>query len=79
VGVDAQRQLQRHLIGSLGFHRIQLETYGFNARAQTHAELAGYTREGVRRNAYRYGDGWTDGVVYGLVAEDLDDEAPASG
>src|SRR5262249_10568511 len=72
VGVEAARVLQRHLIGELGFHRLQLEVYGFNVRAQAHFERCGYTREGVRRNAYRHGDGWTDGVLYGFVAEDLD-------
>jgi RimJ/RimL family protein N-acetyltransferase len=79
VGVEAARLLQRHLIRDLGFHRLQLEVYGFNERAQAHAELSGYTREGVRRSAYRYGDGWTDGVLYGLVAEDLDDGTSPSG
>jgi RimJ/RimL family protein N-acetyltransferase len=69
--------LQRHLIRDLGFHRLQLEVYGFNVRAQAHAERSGYTREGVRRNAYRYGNGWTDGILYGFVAEDLDDESDA--
>ena len=77
VGVEAARLLQRHLIVDLGFHRLQLEIYGFNERAQAHAELSGYTREGVRRKAYRYGDGWTDGILYGFVAEDLAD-APGS-
>jgi RimJ/RimL family protein N-acetyltransferase len=74
VGVQAERLLQRHLILDVGFHRLQLEVYGFNGRAQAHAELSGYTREGVRRNAYRHGDGWTDGILYGFVAEDLDDD-----
>jgi len=78
VGVEAARLLQRHLIRDLGLHRLQLEIYGFNERAQAHAELSGYTREGVRRSAYRHRDGWTDGVLYGLVAEDLDDEPPSS-
>jgi len=29
-------------------------------------------REGVKRKAYRRGDGWEDGVLYALVAEDLE-------
>jgi RimJ/RimL family protein N-acetyltransferase len=68
---DAALLFQRHLIFDLGFHRIQLEIYGFNERAQRHAERAGFVREGVRRKAYwRHGE-WTDGVLYGLVEEDL--------
>ena len=70
---EAARLLQRHLIRELGFHRIELEIYGFNERAQRHAERAGSMREGVKRKAYRRGDGWVDGVLYGLVEEDLDE------
>ena len=73
VADDAARLLQRHLIRELGFHRIELEIYGFNERAQRHAERAGWIREGVKRKAYRRGDGWVDGVLYALVAEDLDE------
>jgi RimJ/RimL family protein N-acetyltransferase len=69
---DAARLLQHHLILERGFHRIELEIYGFNQRAQRHAERSGFVREGVRRQAYRRGDGWVDGVLYGVVAEDLD-------
>ena len=72
---DAARLFQRHLIHELGFHRIELEVYGFNERAQRHAERSGFVREGVKRKAYRRGDGWVDSVLYALVAEDLD--APA--
>jgi len=74
VADEAARQLQRHLIFDLGYHRLQLEIYGFNERAQAHAERAGFVREGVRRRAYdRRGD-WADGVLFGLVREDLEAE-----
>ena len=69
---DAARLFQRHLIHERGFHRIELEVYGFNERAQRHAERSGFVREGVKRQAYRRGDGWVDSVLYGLVAEDLE-------
>lgn len=69
---EAARLFQRYLIHERGFHRIELEVYGFNERAQRHAERAGFVREGVKRKAYRRGDGWVDGVLYGLVAEDLE-------
>lgn len=75
VSDAAARLFQRHLIDDLGFHRLQLEIYGFNERAMRHAERAGFVREGVRRNAYWRNDEWVDGVLYGLVAEDLDDES----
>ena len=73
VADEAARLFQRQLVDDLGFHRVQLEIYGFNERAQAHAERAGFTREGVRRKAYWRNDEWVDGVLYGLVAEDLED------
>jgi RimJ/RimL family protein N-acetyltransferase len=72
----AARLFQRHLIFDLGYHRLQLEIYGFNERAQVHAERAGFVREGVRRKAYWRNDEWVDGVIYGLVREDLEAQAP---
>ena len=71
VADEAARQFQRHLIEDLGFHRVQLEIYGFNERAIAHAERSGFTREGVRRKAYWRNEEWVDGVLFGLVEEDL--------
>jgi RimJ/RimL family protein N-acetyltransferase len=72
VADDAAQMFQRHLIFELGYHRLQLEIYGFNERAQAHAERAGFVREGVKRKAYeRHGD-WVDAVLYALVREDLE-------
>jgi len=77
VADDAARLLQRHLLTELGYHRLQLEIYGFNQRAMRHAERSGFVKEGVKRKAYeRHGD-WVDGVLYGLIREDL--EAPNGG
>jgi RimJ/RimL family protein N-acetyltransferase len=71
VADEAARQFQRHLLFDLGYHRLQMEIYGFNERAQAHAERAGWVREGVRRKAYdRHGE-WVDGVLYGIVREDV--------
>jgi RimJ/RimL family protein N-acetyltransferase len=69
---EAAKLLQRHLLFDLDFHRLQLEIYGFNDRALRHAERAGFVREGVRRRAYWRHDEWVDGVLYGLVREDLE-------
>jgi RimJ/RimL family protein N-acetyltransferase len=71
VGDAAARLFQRHLFDDLGFHRLQMEIYGFNERAMRHAERAGFVREGVRRKAYWRNGQWVDGVLYGLVVEDI--------
>ena len=74
VSDTAARLFQRHLFDEIGFHRLQMEIYGFNERAMRHAERAGFIREGVRRKAYWRNEEWVDGVLYGLVVEDLADE-----
>ncbi len=75
ISDTAARLFMRHLLEELGFHRLQLEIYGFNERAMAHAERSGFVREGVRRKAYWRNEEWVDGVLYGLVAEDLGDDS----
>lgn len=71
VADEAARLLQRHLLLDLGYHRLQLEIYGFNERAMRHAERSGFVREGVKRKAYLRHDDWVDAVLYSLLREDL--------
>ena len=69
---QAARLFQRHLIFDLDFHRLQVECYGFNDRAIRHAERAGFVREGVKRKAYDRHGTWVDGIIFGLIREDLE-------
>jgi RimJ/RimL family protein N-acetyltransferase len=72
IADSAARLLVRHLLFDLDYHRVQLECYGFNERAIRHAERAGFVKEGVKRKAYwRHGE-WVDGVLFGLVREDVE-------
>lgn len=73
ISDEAARLLQRHLLLELGYHRLELEVYGFNERAIRHAERAGFVREGARRKAYWRHGAWVDGILFGLVREDLDE------
>jgi RimJ/RimL family protein N-acetyltransferase len=69
---DAARVFQRYLFLELGYHRLQLEIYGFNERAIRHAERAGFIHEGTKRKAYDRDGEWVDSVMFGLVREDLE-------
>ena len=71
LGDEIARLFQRHLLVELGFHRVELQVYGFNERAIAHAERVGYVREGVRRKAYRRHGAWQDAVLFSLLQEDL--------
>jgi RimJ/RimL family protein N-acetyltransferase len=62
---------QRHLVRDLGFHRLQMEVYGFNERALAHAERVGWVREGVKRKAYWRRDEWVDGIMFAVLEDDL--------
>jgi RimJ/RimL family protein N-acetyltransferase len=75
IADEAARLFQRQLLLELGFHRLEMEIYGFNERAQAHAERAGWVREGVKRRAYLRDGEWVDGVLYSVLREDLGSDA----
>ena len=65
AGIDFGRQ-------RFDLPRVILNVAAFNERAIKHAERAGFVREGVKRQAYwRHGE-WVDGVLFGLLREDLE-------
>jgi RimJ/RimL family protein N-acetyltransferase len=55
----------------IGLHRVQTEVYGDNVISQRLFDRVGFTREGVRRQAYWRRGRWLDGVIYGLLADEL--------
>ncbi len=72
LALAATRGFAHHLLRDLDYHRVQLECYGYNDRAVAHFERSGFVREGVRRKAYWRNGEWVDGVLFGLVREDLE-------
>jgi RimJ/RimL family protein N-acetyltransferase len=74
IGVEAARMFQRLVLRDLGFHRLEIQIYGFNERAIAHAERSGYVREGVKRRAYRKDGEWVDAVLFALTQEDLEED-----
>jgi RimJ/RimL family protein N-acetyltransferase len=55
-GTDVARTILRFAFGELNLHRVQLEVFAENARAQRCYEKTGFKREGTRRQAI-----WRDG------------------
>ena len=51
--------------------RVEAEVFGFNTPAVRAFLAAGFTREGVRRQAYERHGGRQDGVLFGLLAGEL--------
>ena len=71
LGDEIARAFQRLVLGELGFHRLEIQIYGFNERALAHAERVGYVREGVKRKAYLKLGEWQDAVVFSMLQEEL--------
>lgn len=79
IGLEAVRLACRYALHDHGMHRIQAECYGDNPAAHRLFEQAGFTREGTRRRAYSRRGGWLDGVLFGLLADELSPAAPQAG
>jgi RimJ/RimL family protein N-acetyltransferase len=61
----------RRVLIEYRYHRIQAETYGDNLAALALFERVGFVREGVRRRAYWRRARWLDGVLFGMLADEL--------
>lgn len=71
LGLAAVRLACSLVLEDHGFHRLQAETYGDNHAGRRLFKKAGFHQEGIRRLAYRRPDRWVDGVIYGILAEEV--------
>lgn len=56
---------------SIGFHRVELLAAVENTASRRVAERAGFTQEGVLREASRHGKGYIDMVLYAQLSCDI--------
>jgi RimJ/RimL family protein N-acetyltransferase len=68
LGTEATRLLLAHAFEAVGLHRVSLEVYAFNPRAQRAYEKVGFVREGVRRDALCFDGEWVDSVLMSVLA-----------
>jgi RimJ/RimL family protein N-acetyltransferase len=71
IGTEAQRQLVQYLFDTTPVHRIQAGTEIDNMAEQGALTRVGFHREGVLRGAAFRSGRWRDGVMYGIVRDDL--------
>jgi diamine N-acetyltransferase len=69
-GRAALRWLRHFAFAQHGAHRLWLDTYEHNARAQSLYESEGFVREGLLREAVRTDRGYVSLVVYSVLAND---------
>ncbi len=67
LGREVTRLVVAWAFDVLGVHRIQLDVVDGNRRAIDCYLACGFRREGVRREAQLYPDGWRDFIVMGLL------------
>ncbi|MFL1379045.1 GNAT family N-acetyltransferase [Nocardiopsis protaetiae] len=53
-----------------GLHRVALEVFDFNGRAQRSYEKSGFVREGVWRQALHWDGEWHDAVLMSLLSHE---------
>lgn len=70
LGSEATRLIVDHGFGVLGLHRIGLDVYDFNPRAQRAYEKAGFVVEGRLREEFRFDDEWHDSILMAMLYED---------
>lgn len=73
LAVEAVRAIARWLLDEQGFDRMVLRAAPGNSASMRVAEKAGFSREGVARNASFTNAGRVDLVVFSLVRTDLGD------
>jgi RimJ/RimL family protein N-acetyltransferase len=70
LGTEATRLIVGYGFERLGLHRITLEVYAFNPRAQRVYEKVGFKAEGVLRESLRYEDQWIDATLMSILASE---------
>jgi len=74
LGREVTRLVVSWSFDVLGLHRIQLEVLAGNSRAINCYLACGFRREGVRRDALLYPDGWKDLILMGLLQSEYASE-----
>jgi aminoglycoside 6'-N-acetyltransferase len=73
LGSEAVRVLARHLVHERGHHRLTIDPAADNERAIRAYERVGFRAVGVLRQYERGPDGWHDGLLMDLLADELRD------
>lgn len=70
LGTEATRLLLDYAFEHLPLHRVELEVYAFNPRAQRAYEKAGFVVEGRRREALLFDGERVDAIVMSVLRPD---------
>lgn len=68
-GAEASVLLLDYAFGVLGYHKVDLDFFEYNARAQALYEKLGFVHEGRRRENHRSRGRFRDDTLMGVTAE----------
>ncbi len=71
-GTEAIAMFIKYGMEELKFHKISLEVYSFNPRAEKVYQKTGFVLEGIKREDFCYNSEYIDTKVYGMLREDYD-------
>lgn len=69
-GTEATQMVVDYALDVARLHRIHLEVYDFNPRAQRVYQKCGFVREGVHRDALHWDGRWHDAISMAILATD---------
>ncbi|PWV73257.1 Protein N-acetyltransferase, RimJ/RimL family [Prauserella marina] len=78
-GTEATRLAVDYAFDVAGLHRVCLEVFDFNPRAQRVYEKCGFVREGVHRDALLWEGQWHDAITMAILATDPRGESTVDG
>lgn len=67
MGTEASRLILGYGFETLRLHRIELDVYGFNPRAQHVYEKVGFVLEGVKRDAFCFDGQYVDEIPMSIL------------
>jgi RimJ/RimL family protein N-acetyltransferase len=73
VGTEAISIFIQYGMEELELHKISLEVYSFNPRAERVYQKVGFKQEGIKREDFIYNQKYIDTKIYGLLKEDYSD------
>ncbi|MGF0040344.1 GNAT family N-acetyltransferase [Peptoniphilaceae bacterium SGI.131] len=70
IGILATEVTRDFVFEELKLHRLELDVYSFNPRAEKAYLKAGFKREGVLRDAVMDGDEYADDILMSILEDD---------
>jgi RimJ/RimL family protein N-acetyltransferase len=70
LGTEAINLFIKYGMEELELHRVGLEVYSFNPRAEKVYQKAGFILEGIKREEFMYNEEYIDTKIYGLLKSD---------